>query len=88
MDGQPKNCFATSKIKIAEAAANPTAQQQQQKLKDCNEKWKEERANTGAKAARPTENSSAPVSRRHRLELRSSDRPDLNDLAQLVGLVT
>ena len=49
MDGQPKNCFATSKIKIAEAAANPTAQQQQQKLKDCNEKWKKARANTGAK---------------------------------------
>jgi uncharacterized membrane protein len=39
--------LATSAMKIAEAAANPTTQQQ--KMKDCNEKWKEERANTGAK---------------------------------------
>jgi hypothetical protein len=40
----------TPEMKVAEAAANPTPQQQQQqKMKDCNEKWKEERANTGAK---------------------------------------
>jgi hypothetical protein len=39
--------LATPEMKIAEAAANPTTQQQ--KMKDCNEKWKEERANTGAK---------------------------------------
>jgi psiF repeat len=41
--------LAMSDLKIAEAAANPTTQQQQQKMKDCNDKWKEERANTGAK---------------------------------------
>jgi hypothetical protein len=41
--------LATSDLKIAEAATNPTTQQQQQKMKDCNDKWKEERANTGAK---------------------------------------
>jgi mannitol-specific phosphotransferase system IIBC component len=43
--------LAMSELKIAEAAANPTPQQQQQqqKMKDCNDKWKEERANTGAK---------------------------------------
>jgi hypothetical protein len=41
--------LTTSEMKIAEAAANPTTEQQQQKMKDCNEKWKEERANTGAK---------------------------------------
>jgi hypothetical protein len=41
---------ATSEMTIAEPAANPTTQQQQhQKMKDCSEKWKEERANTGAK---------------------------------------
>jgi hypothetical protein len=28
-------------FKIAEAAADPTTEQQQQKMKDCNEKWKE-----------------------------------------------
>jgi hypothetical protein len=39
--------LATPEMKIAEAAVNPTTQQQ--KMKDCNEKWKEERANTGAK---------------------------------------
>ncbi len=39
--------LATSVKKIAEAS--PTTEQQQQKMKDCNEKWKEERAKTGAK---------------------------------------
>jgi len=39
--------LATSEVKIAETA--PTPQQEQQKMKDCNEKWKDERARTGAK---------------------------------------
>jgi psiF repeat len=40
----------TPDMKITEAAPNPPAQQQQQqKMKECNEKWKEERASTGAK---------------------------------------
>ncbi len=41
--------LAASQMRLAEAAAPKALTPQQQKMKDCGAKWKEEKANTGAK---------------------------------------